>query len=75
MNKKEMVFFRNGSLPVPRAIRMMRIAKDLNYKAYFVGAKRENKIDDFEVWEDFEIYRVGKKYPLLNGKGMKLYLK
>lgn len=75
MSKKKIFFFRNGSLPVPRALRMMRIANDLNHESIFIGAKREEKIKDYENWEGFKIYRVGEKYPLLNGRGLKIYIK
>lgn len=69
------IFFRNGSKPVPRALRMMKVAEDLGYKSVFCGAIRENDIESSGIWEGFKFYRVGSKYPLLNGKGLITYLK
>ena len=75
MNKKLSIFFRNGSKPVPRALRMMKIANDLDYDAIFCGAIRENDSEVEGTWEGFKYFRVGEKYPLLNGKGFLTYIK
>tara|TARA_B100000965_G_scaffold406670_1_gene447065 strand:+ start:3364 stop:4464 length:1101 start_codon:yes stop_codon:yes gene_type:complete len=72
--KKLAIFFRNGSRPVPRAIRMMKTAEELGYKSIFCGAFR-NVSDTKESYLDgFQIIRVGKLYPLLNGKKILTYM-
>jgi glycosyltransferase involved in cell wall biosynthesis len=76
MSKKKLsIFFRNGSKPVPRALRMMQVANDLGYDAVFCGAIRENDTDIEGKWGGFDLFRVGEKYPLLNGKGLLTYFK
>ena len=74
-NNNLAIFFRNGSRPVPRAVRMMRVAENLGYKSIFCGALRENDILEKDTWDGFDIVRVGLKYPLLNGKKIFTYIK
>lgn len=74
-NNKLAIFFRNGSKPVPRATRMMKVTEDLGYKTIYCGAFRGDDIETEGKWEGYNYYRVGKKYPLLNGKGTLTYLK
>ncbi len=69
------IFFRNGSKPVPRALRMMQVAKNQGYDSIFCGAIRENDSEIQGTWESFKYFRVGDKYPLLNGKGLLTYIK
>ena len=72
--KKLAIFFRNGSRPVPRAIRMMKTAEELGYESIFCGALR-NVSDSKESYLDgFRVIRVGKLYPLLNGKKLFTYI-
>jgi glycosyltransferase involved in cell wall biosynthesis len=76
MDKSKLaIFFRNGSKPVPRVTRMMKVAEDHGYKAIYCGAFRGDDSESEGKWEGYDFYRVGKKYPLLNGKGILTYLK
>ena len=74
-NNKLAIFFRNGSKPVPRVTRMMKVAEDLGYRTIYCGAFRGDDTESEGKWEGYDYYRVGKKYPLLNGKGILTYLK
>ena len=74
MRNNTALFFRNGALPVPRAVRMMRIADNMGYYCKFIGAKREDLFSKKDQYDGFEVVRVGAKYPLLNGKRLFLYV-
>lgn len=73
--KKLAIFFRNGSRPVPRAIRMMKTAEELGYESIFCGALRSSSDSKESYLDGFRVIRVGKLYPLLNGKKLLTYIK
>lgn len=66
--KKKAIFLKNSSKPIPRVIRMIKVADDLNYDVLFVGAYRKEDDVESEVWDGINIKRVGRYYPPLNGK-------
>ena len=73
--KKTAIFFRNGSRPVPRAVRMMKVAENLGYNSIFCGALRGSEISKNDKWDGFDVVRVGSNYPFLSGKKFFTYIK
>jgi len=67
------VFLRQGSRPIPRVARMMRVARELGYNPVFFGAYRDANLPAQDSWEGFEIQRVGKFFPLVNGTRLGTY--
>jgi len=66
-------FIRMASRPVPRVQRGMAVAKELGYEPVFCGALREDGLKRTDVWAGFPLVRIGKRFPLLNGKRFFLY--
>lgn len=74
-SNKSAIFARLGSRPIPRVIRMMKVAKELGYNPLFCGAMREADLKTEDTWSGWNVVRVGKTFPLLNGKRPFLYVK
>ena len=68
-------FLRLASRPIPRVLRMMQAARDAGLDAFFVGAFRAPRLAGEDCWEGFAVYRVGKSFPLLNGRRPWFYLR
>jgi glycosyltransferase involved in cell wall biosynthesis len=71
---KRAIFLRLAGRPVPRVTRMMTVAKDAGFDVLFVGAFRDKSLPEQDSWEGFAVRRVGKPFPLLNGKRPLLYI-
>ncbi|MDH3378720.1 MAG: hypothetical protein OEQ39_17490 [Gammaproteobacteria bacterium] len=71
---KKSVFVRLGSQPVPRVQRGMKVAGEMGYDTIFCGAFRKVGLKKKEVWAGFPLIRVGRVFPLLNGRRPFLYL-
>lgn len=67
------VFVRMASRPVPRVQRGMKVAKEMGFTPQFCGAMREEGIERETTWSGWPIFRVGRHFPLLNGKRAWLY--
>jgi glycosyltransferase involved in cell wall biosynthesis len=52
---------------------MMRVARELGYNPVFFGAYRDANLPAQDSWEGFEIQRVGKFFPLVNGTRLGTY--
>jgi glycosyltransferase involved in cell wall biosynthesis len=72
---KKFICLRTSSRPIPRVIRMMTVAKEMELEPIFVGANREENLLKKDVWDGMEVNRVGKFYPMLNGAGFFTYIK
>ena len=72
---QQAVFARIGSRPIPRVVRMMRVAADLGYETVFCGAPREEGLSRTDEWSGCRIVRLGRHFPLLNGRRPWLYLR
>lgn len=74
MDKVDIVCLRTSPRPVPRIVRFVTVAKELGLTALYLGAKREKglKVDD-EI-NGIKVRRVGKFYPMLNGKSVLTYV-
>lgn len=70
----DIVFLRTTSRPNPRIVRMVRVADGLALKSLYLGAKRELELKDEEIINDIDVKRVGRYYPMLNGKRFITYL-
>jgi glycosyltransferase involved in cell wall biosynthesis len=68
-------FLRLAARPVPRVLRMMRIARDAGLDVFFVGALRDPRLATQDSWEGFQVFRVGRLFPLVNGRKPWLYLR
>lgn len=53
---------------------MMLVARESGFSTLFVGAKREPRAPEHDTWDDLEILRVGRYFPLVNGRRPLLYL-
>ena len=69
------IFLRLAARPVPRVTRMMTVARDAGFDVSFVGAFRSEGLPSDDSWEGFPIRRVGKPFPLLNGRKPLLYVR
>ena len=69
------VFARTSSRPIPRVSRMMRVTAELGYDCLFLGSHRDKNLPKEDSWEGWRVLRLGKPFPLLNGKGAVLYAK
>ncbi|MDB4806245.1 glycosyltransferase family 4 protein, partial [Akkermansiaceae bacterium] len=54
---------------------MALVAKELRYETLFVGANRDQDLKESEIWDDLQVRRVGKFYPMLNGIGLWAYIR
>ena len=72
---RQAVFARIGSRPIPRVVRMMRVAADLGYDTVFCGAHRDKSLPQTEEWGGSRVVRLGRHFPLLNGRRPLLYLR
>lgn len=71
---KRAIFLRLAGRPVPRVTRMMTVARESGFDVLFVGAFRDKNLPEKDSWEGFPVRRVGKPFPLLNGKKPLLYV-
>lgn len=71
---KRAIFLRLAGRPVPRVTRMMTVARESGFDVLFVGAFRDKNLPEKDSWEGFPVRRVGKPFPLLNGKKPLLYI-
>jgi len=71
---KRAIFLRLAGRPVPRVTRMMTVARESGFDVLFVGAFRDKNLPEKDSWESFPVRRVGKAFPLLNGKKPLLYI-
>lgn len=74
VSSRKAVFARLGSRPIPRVARMMRVAAELRYEPEFCGARREEGLPRTDQWETFPVVRLGRTFPLLNGRRPLTYL-
>lgn len=70
---KKIIFLRTSSKPIPRLKRVAHVADELGYHSLFVGANREMNLPANDNWDGIDVERVGKFYPLLNGKSLIRY--
>ncbi|MBF0676100.1 glycosyltransferase [Pseudomonas sp.] len=69
------VFIRSSARPIPRIIRMIHVAQELNVNCRFVGAHRDKGLPKVDLWSGINVCRVGRYFPLANGTGFLTYLK
>ena len=62
------LFVRMASRPIPRVSRMMAAARELGYDTVFVGATRDESLPRSDTWEGVRVERVGRPFPLVNGR-------
>lgn len=67
-------FVRLASRPIPRVTRMMRAAAELDLAPTYIGAMRADGLERRDVWDGFDVRRVGPRLPLLNGKHFGKYV-
>lgn len=67
-------FVRMASRPIPRVGRMMRVARECGLEPLFLGAFRSEGLADEDRWEGVRVRRVGRPFPLLNGRRPLTYL-
>ncbi len=72
---RDVAFIRMASRPIPRVTRMMRLFAERGYHPFFIGAFREAGLAEEDMWEGWRVLRVGRPFPLLNGRRPDLYLK
>jgi glycosyltransferase involved in cell wall biosynthesis len=72
---RDVAFIRMASRPIPRVTRMMRLFSERGYRPFFVGAFRETGLAEEDTWEGWRVLRVGRAFPLLNGRRPDLYLR
>ncbi|MRX27152.1 glycosyltransferase [Kangiella sp. HZ709] len=72
---KKILLLRTSSKPIPRVKRMALVAEELGFETLFVGAYRDEGLDEKDEWDGLKVKRVGKYYPMLNGAGLFTYLK
>ncbi len=72
---KKFLCLRTSSRPIPRVLRMMKVAEDLGLESKFIGAYREESLPEFDSWENMTVQRSGSFYPMLNGLGLLKYIK
>jgi glycosyltransferase involved in cell wall biosynthesis len=74
MPERRMLFLRLGSRPIPRVIRMMALVRELQISCVFVGALREPGLPRTDSWDGFEVMRIGRPFPLVNGRRPRVYI-
>lgn len=62
-NNNLFAFIRPSSYPIPPIRRKMEVAKDLGFDVKFIGARRKRNLLKNEVWQGFNIERLGIYYP------------
>lgn len=72
---KHFVCMRTSSRPIPRVMRMMKVANESGFNSRFVGAYREKNLAEFDEWDGMPVKRVGSFYPMLNGSCLFQYVK
>ena len=71
---KKAIFVRMASQPVPRVQRGIKVAGEMGYDAMFCGAFRQEGLKEKDEWAGFPLIRIGRMFPLLNGRRPFLYL-
>ena len=71
---REALFLRLASRPIPRIARMMAVVTELGYVPRFGGASRDASLPRQDTWEGIEIERIGRSFPLVNGRRPLTYL-
>jgi len=74
MNRVDIVCIRTSARPVPRLVRFVSVAKELGMNAVYLGAIREENLKTKDIVNEIPVYRVGKYYPMLNGKSLFTYI-
>ncbi len=74
MDRVDIVCIRTSARPVPRLVRFVSVAKELGLNAIYLGAIREDNLKKKDVVNEIPVYRVGKYYPMLNGKSLFTYI-
>lgn len=74
IKNKGIAFLRTSSRPIPRILRMMGVGVEAKLEPYFIGAFRHEGLPSNDRWSGFEVKRVGKYFPLANGRGLISYL-
>lgn len=69
------VFVRSSARPIPRIIRMIHVAQELDVNCQFVGAHRDKGLPKHDLWSGINVRRVGRYFPLANGSGFLTYCK
>jgi len=69
------VFARLGSRPIPRVLRIARVARELGFEPLFCGAMRDRDLPRDDDWQGMRIRRLGPHFPLLNGRRPWFYLR
>lgn len=68
------IFARLGSRPIPRVLRMMDVAKQSGFETLFLSARREQGLPDMDTSGPHPIRRMGRYFPLLNGRAPHVYV-
>ena len=74
MGKIDIVCIRTSARPVPRLVRFVSVARELGKNAVYLGAIREEGLKYEDAVNEISVYRVGKFYPMLNGKSLLTYI-
>lgn len=69
------MFARVQTRPIPRVVRMMKVARDLGYSPVFLGSVRDQTSGRRDDWDGFPVERIGEPFPLLNGRGLVAYVR
>lgn len=73
-DRREALFFRLGSRPIPRVTRIMDVVAEFNVHCLFIGARRESDLPLSDRWDGFDVIRIGRPFPLVNGRRPLTYL-
>lgn len=74
MTIKKAIFCRLSSQLVPRVLRMMNVARSAGYDTLFLSARREPDLPKQDRASGHAIRRIGRFFPLLNGRSPFIYL-
>lgn len=69
------VFARLASRPIPRVVRMTEVARRIGFEPLFCGALRDPQLPRDDEWQGIPVVRLGRFFPLLNGRRPWLYLR
>lgn len=74
MNKHSLVCIRTASRPNPRIVRLVSVAEEMGIETLYLGAVRERNIPRSDFVNGISVRRLGRYYPMLNGRGLISYL-